>query len=281
MRVFIAGATGFIGSAVARNVAAAGDQVFALARNAAAEQAVVDAAYTPVPGDLKDHAALTRAARAADAVVHVANAGGADTATVDEAATHAMVRALEGSGKAFLYTSGVWVVGDTGGSIVDEDGPVNAAALIAWRAPLEKWLKDAARRGVRTVVIRPGVVYGHGGGIPAMMARGEVPVVGSGLQRWAVVHVDDLAALYVAALRHAPAGAVLHGVGGEVTARALGEALGSHFVPLEEAIAKMGAFAEALALDQRIASQKTRDLMSWVPREPSILEAPDVAPARR
>jgi nucleoside-diphosphate-sugar epimerase len=188
-----------------------------------------------------------------------------------------MVDALAGTSKTFVYTSGVWVLGETGPAAVGEDGVVRGAALIAWRAPLELWLRDAVRRGVRTIVIRPGVVYGQGRGIPGMMARGELPVVGDGHQHWAVVHVDDLAALYLAALERAPAGAVLHGVGDEVTARALGEALGAAFLPLEEATAKMGAFAEALALDQRVSSERTRELVGWQPRAPRILDAPDVS----
>lgn len=272
MRVFLTGATGYIGSNVARALDGAGHEVVALAHHDEARKELSASGYGIVAGDLTDPDGLAEAARRADAVIHAANTGGEDAARVDEAAVHAMVGALDGSGKPFVYTSGIWVLGETGDEPVTERTPVDPIDLVAWRGPLEKWLVEASTRGVRTIVIRPGVVFGQNGGIPGMMARGELPVVGDGENRWPVVHVDDLARLYVAALENAPAGSILHGIGGVVRQGELGKRLGADSIPLDDALDAMGGFAAALALDQNIAARHTSDLLGWEPREPSILE---------
>lgn len=271
MKVFITGATGYIGSAVARAAEAAGHEVAGLAHHDAARRALVQAGREVVAGGLAETDVLAQAARSADGVVHTASADGEEGPKLDEAAVHAMVDALENSGKPFVYTSGIWVLGETGDEAISEEDRMNPAELVAWRAEVEKWVVAAADRGVRTVVIRPGIVYGRGGGLPAMMARGDLPLIGDGENRWPVVHIDDVSRLYVAALERGAAGSVLHGVGDHVRAREVAERLGADSLSLEAARGRMGAFADALALDQRVASEKTRDRVEWSPREPGIL----------
>ncbi len=272
MRVFITGATGYIGSAVARSAEETGHDVVGLAHHDAARQTLVDAGREIVSGGLADTDVLAEAARSADGVVHTASADGEEGPELDEAAVHAMVDALEGSGKPFVYTSGIWVLGETGNQAISEEDPVHPAELVTWRAEVEKWVIAAADRGVRTIVVRPGIVYGRGGGLPAMMTRGDLPLIGDGENRWPVVHIDDVGRLYVAALERGTAGSVLHGVAGHVRAREVAERLGAESVPLDAARERLGAFAEALVLDQRVASEKTRERMEWTPREPGILE---------
>ena len=272
MRVFITGASGYIGGAVARALADRGHEICALAHHDEAQRSLDALGYETVPGDLADPAGLVEAARDADAVVHAANTNGDDAARVDDAATRAIVDALEGTGKRFVYTSGIWVVGPTTEGEAAEGDPVDPLPIVAWRGPLEEWLQAAAERGVHTIVIRPGVVYGRGGGLPAMMMGGDLPVVGDGRNRWPLIHVDDLGRLYAAALERAPAGSILHAVADEATAGEIGRHLGADHVPLEQARETMGGLADALALDQRLSTRRTRHMLDWAPQEPPLLE---------
>lgn len=280
MKLFLTGATGYIGSAVARAARAHGHEISVLAHHERARRELADLGYTAVDGDIREPEGFLPALADADGVIHAANSGQEDAAEVDEEVTKAMIRALEGSEKAFLYTSGVWVLGDTGDDAAHEDAVPSPVELVGWRERLESWVLDAANRDVRSVVIRPGIVYGREGGIPGMMARGELPLVGSGAQRWPMVHVDDLAELYVAAVERAPAGSVLHGVAHEATAGDVARAMapnGLERLDLEEARETLGAFADALALDQRISSARTRELLGWSPARPAPVEAAAVS----
>lgn len=284
MHVFLTGATGYLGAAVAEALVRAGHDVSGLARSPDAEAKLRPAGVRPVRGSLHDLPALTRAAGAAEGVIHTANTNAADAGTADEAAVSAMLSALAGSGKPFIYTSGVWVYGDTGGAVVDETTPVKPAPTVSWRPAVEERVLASTARGVRAVVIRPGIVYGRGGGIPAMLVRsarasGTVRFAGDGRNHWPVVDVDDLAALYVLALERAPAGTVLLAVTESQPvadiARAASEGAGAGgritAWPLAEARQSLGPLADALALDQRVSGARARTL-GWQPRAPGILE---------
>jgi nucleoside-diphosphate-sugar epimerase len=266
MKVLITGGTGYIGGAVADALIAGGHEVVAVARDAGAELELRTRGAVPARGDLRDHARLAALASEVDAVIHAANTNTVDAAEVDTAATRAFLRALAGSGNPFIYTSGAWVLGATGSGTADEHSPRDPIPLVAWRGPLEEEVLKAP--GMRGIVLRPGVVFGENGGIPGMLARGELPIVGDGSQRIPLVHVRDLADLYVRALA-APAGSVLHGIALTATAREIVAALAPAFVPasveLEDAQRSMGAFADALALDQVISSERTRSFVGWVP----------------
>lgn len=282
MTVFVTGATGYIGTAVVRALRAAGHVVSGLARSADAAAKLAGEGAEVVRGSLEDLPVLARGARAADAVIHLGATGKTDQGEVDAAAVGAMLAALEGSGKPFVYTSGMWVLGDTGGRVADEDAPLHPARIVAWRGGVEATVREAAARGVRSVVLRPGVVYGRGGGTPGMFVsaarrKGVVRYVGDGTQRWPFVHVDDLAELYVLAL-DAPAGTVLNAAAGpslpvrqvaEAAARANGAS--AEPWPLEEARQTLGPFAEALALDQRVSAEGALAL-GWSPSRPSVLD---------
>jgi nucleoside-diphosphate-sugar epimerase len=279
MNVLITGGAGYIGGAILQAMRAAGHEPLAVAHSARAEAAIVARGGTPVRGDLRDLDGLAALAAAADAVVHAANTNGPDAADVDAAATRAFLRALDGTGAPFVYTSGAWVLGPTGARAADEHAPLRPTPLVAWRADLEGEIAAAARRGVRGVVLRPGIVFGEGGGIPGKVARGELPVVGDGAQRWPLVHVRDLADLYVRALG-APAGAVLHGVSAAATMREvalLGRAArGGGGAPATLSLAaareRLGAFADALALDQGISAARTRALVGWAPARTGVAD---------
>jgi nucleoside-diphosphate-sugar epimerase len=286
MRVFLTGASGYIGTAVATALGRAAHQVSGLARSDEAERRLRARGVRPVRGDLTDPAVLEQAAREADGVIHTASTNDARAAEVDARAVEALLAGLTESGKPFIYTSGIWVHGDTGGRVVDESSPLEPAGIVAWRPAVERKVLDAAARGVRAVVIRPAMVYGNGGGIPAMLARsarqgGAAQHVGSGRNRWPVVHVEDLAELYLLALERAPAGTVLLAANSETVtlgeiARAASEGAGAGGKTtawaLPEAREVIGPLADALALDQRVSSVRARQLLGWVPRGRGILD---------
>lgn len=283
MRVFLPGATGYIGSAVAERLRAAGHEVSGLARSDAAAAKLTAAGIRPIHGDLSKLASVGSAARAADATISLATTY---DGTIDGPAVEAILDALAGSDKPFIYTSGIWSHGDTGGAVVDESTPPRPAALVQWRQAVEDRVREAARRGIRTVVIRPAIVYGRGGGIPAGFVQsareeGAARYVGTGENRWPFVHVDDLVDLYLLALERAPAGSLLLGVTGsahavrEVAAAASrGAGAGGRTVgwPLEEARQKLGAYADALALDQQASGRRAEELLGWRPHRPDVLE---------
>ena len=283
MRIFLTGATGYIGSAVAERLRAAGHQLTALARSDASAAKLEPAGIQPVRGDFSNPKSVGQAARAADGVISLATTY---DPSVDGPAIDAIIEALKGSNKPFIYTSGIWSHGDTGGKVVDETSPANPAELVRWRQGVEQSVLDAAPSGIRSVVIRPAIVYGRGAGIPAGFVdsarkEGAARFVGTGKNRWPLVHVDDLADLYLLALEKAPPGTLLLGVSGpsrpvhEIAAAASrGAGAGGRTVatPLDEARKKMGAYADALVLDQQASGRRAQDLLGWKPRRPDILE---------
>jgi nucleoside-diphosphate-sugar epimerase len=283
MKIFLTGATGYIGSAVADRVRAAGHEVLGLARSDASATKLETAGITAVRGDFSDPKSVGPAARAADGVISTATTY---NPAVDGPAVEAILDALAGSNKPFIYTSGIWSHGDTGGKVVDESSPANPAELVKWRVAVEDQVLEAQQRGIRTVVIRPAIVYGRGGGIPAGFVAsaqkdGAAQYVGSGKNRWPFVHVDDLADLYLLALQKAPPGTLLLGVHGpsrpvrevaEAASRGGGAGGKTAAIPLEQAREKMGPYADALVLDQQASGRRAQELLGWRPYRPDVLE---------
>ena len=275
LNVFLTGATGYIGGAVADALLRAGHKVTGLARSLEAGNKLRAKGITPFHGDLNSPVDLANAAAQSEAVIH---AGTTNDGAIDQAAVRVMLDALRASGKPLLYTSGIWVLGDTGGKIADETWPVNPTALVAWRPEAEQLV--LAARGVRSIVIRPGVVYGRGGGIPADFVKsaretGAARYVGTGENHWPLIHVEDLAGLYVLALRRASAGTLFHATdGSSYCVREITQAAGGRAEPwpLEEARKTLGAYADALVLDQLVSSEKARSTLGWLPEGISILE---------
>lgn len=273
MKVLILGGTGYIGSAVAEHLSAAGHDTVIASRTPEAtggsETRVVDVAD---PVTLRD--AITEDI---DAVVHAATPTGdwgADLEAVD-----AILSSLRGTGRALIYLSGVWVLGVTVES-VDETAEPRPIPLVSGRIGIERMVRDAADAGVRGIVIRPGIVHGRGGGIPGMMRDWARPdgigrYVGSPDTTWPMVHLADLAELVVLALERAAAGIVLHGVTEEAVpvaeiARAASFAVGgtgeTMSWPVSEAGASLGpSFAEALALSQSVGTTHAHQF-AWAPR---------------
>lgn len=286
MKVLLTGATGYIGSVVAERLLAAGHEVIGLARSDEAARKLEASGVSPLRGDLQDSEVLTKAAREADGVIHTASTGDANAPQADAQAVAAILDALEGTSKPFIYTSGVWVMGNTNDRVADEETPLDPTPLVAWRPAIEQRVLAAAERGVRSIVLRPGMVYGRGGGsvgemVQAGQQKGVVRFVGTGENRWSLIHVEDLADLYVKALEKAPAATLLMvAAGPSMTVREIAEAA-AHAAgvdgrieswPIEQARERLGPYADALVLDQQVSAEKAMRLLDWTPTAPSLLE---------
>ena len=286
MNVFVTGATGLIGSAVTRHLLAAGHAVTALARSDDAAERIARGGAAVHRGDVQDPGTLAAGARAADAVVHAAVGGPRGVTGTDAEALEAMVGALAGRDAPLLVTSGLGVYAGHTGTLVDEETPLDSPIPAqAPRVALEGQARAAAARGVRTVVIRPANVYGHGqAGLFTRMqldyaARtGAGAYVGEGTTPYAAVHVDDLAAAYLAALERAPAGALYNVVGSTPSTRevatAMAHAVGAagRTVSLtpEEAQAAWGPLAAFLVRGPAVMGVKAAVELAWTPRGPSL-----------
>jgi nucleoside-diphosphate-sugar epimerase len=292
MRIFITGATGFIGQGVARAASDAGHQVTGLVRSTSSSsaQGLAERGVALKVGDLRDPQTFVGSAAEHDAVVHAASTNDASSGAVDQAALVAVIAAMS-PGSALVYTSGAWVYGDTGRGPVTESAEVNPTDLVSWRPAVEQQvLSMAARRGIGVSVLRPAMVHGHGGGVFALLAQmgrdgGVIRTPGDGRNRWPTVHVDDLGTAYLSALARAASrnpdvdGQILNVVAEEAVevakmAEAIRTVVGADTVepwPVEEAREQLGLFADALALDQSVSGQKARRVLGWSPQRPSAI----------
>ncbi|MFE6889711.1 SDR family oxidoreductase [Streptomyces sp. NPDC057694] len=286
MRVFVTGATGFIGSAVVRELLSAGHQVVGLARSDASAAALEAAGAEPYRGSLADPDGLAAAAKDTDGVAHLAfdhtftdhaGAGRADLRAVE-----AMGAALEGTGKPLVVTSGMVT---EAGRPATEDLPGDLNSPGAARVATESATLALAGRGVRTSVLRlPASVHGRGDGgfVPRLIdiarEKGAAATVGDGANTWPAVHRLDAARLFRLALESAPAGARLHGVAEEgVPTRDIAAVIGRRLdVPVirltpDQAREHFGWFAGFAAMDVQALSERTRTSLGWQPTGPTLL----------
>lgn len=277
MRILITGATGYIGSSVLDTLVASGHEVVAVVRNSAAAARVAERGATAIEGEVTDAAWFGRALDDVDAAVHTA-APDSGAEAFNAAVIDTVIDRFGGTPKRFVLTSGIWAYGS--GASIDDDGPLVATDLVAWRVPLEDRLLASA---VDAAIVVPGVVYGHGRGLSGLITDaprgegGELRLIGDGEQHWTWVHVDDLARLYELALTHdGPLGRLVGSDGNPTTVRAIADAVadGTGVVaePVELTRRRLGAeFADALLLDQRASGGKARAL-GWVPEHSSVIE---------
>lgn len=278
MRVFVIGATGWIGGSITDAFLGAGHEVVGLARTADAAAQLTAKGAALVHGEMGDSVVLATTARDADAVVYTAAAPLDVTLT----ALNAAVAALDGSNKSLIYISGSSKYGDTGNAEpATEEMFVRRLATPALAGSPEHVTHTAAGRGIRgVVVVGAGILYGRDGGatptfwLKDARERGAAWYIGAGTQRWSAVHVDDLARLVVRAAERAPAGSMFNAVNeaiplheaAAIAARATGAAGGAVSVPEASAREAWGAsWAGMLAHDLRLSGDHARNALDWHP----------------
>lgn len=266
MKILLTGATGFIGSAVLDHLVEAGHQVTAVVRSQASSLTAEKAGAVGVIGDLFNTEWLSSELSTHDAGIHTAAGSDEKDPALNDAVLDAAISAFADTDKPFVHTGGIWSYGSN--PHITETSPSMPPAVTAWRPAGEQRLLES---GVRASVVQPAVVYGRGAGIPAMLAEGPLP--GTGEQHWTTVHVDDLADLYVRALDASGGQAYIGASGQNPTVREVGEALTSEptFAGDEATVDTMGAFGEALLLDQRADGAKAKSL-GWRPTRPSLVD---------
>lgn len=280
MRIFLTGPTGYIGSAVLEALVRAGHSVTGLVRDQSRARKLKKRGVEAVVGQLGDPA-WRDAAVGFEAYVHAAYEASPRAAEIDRLAIDTLSSAakLTGGSPRLIYTSGVWVLGSTRGP-ADETARLTPAAHSAWRVPNE--MHVLAATGLTPVVVRPGIVYGGSRGIVGDLLRdgvnGLVRVLGDGRNRWATIYDRDLAELYerlasapgVSGVYHATDEAdqpVLEIV--EALSRSTTHKPDVRFVPIDEARAKLGTYADALAMDQVVRSPRAHAL-GWAPSLRSV-----------
>ena len=285
MRIFVTGASGWIGSAVVPELISAGHQVLGLARSDDSARAVAGMGADVLRGDLTDAGILRAGALGSDGVIHLAfipgRPGFEAAVQADAMAIETFADALAGSGKPMLI-SGATIT--TPGRPSTERDALIAAGPVAARIRNMQAALAAAERDVRAcLAMLPRSVHGQGerhGFIPQLIAmaraKGVAGYIGDGASRWPAVHVKDAATLYRLAVEQAPTGAVLNAVGDEgVPVREIAEAIGRNLnlpaksLPAEE---YGGMLVPLLSTDMPASSTITQQLLGWQPTHPGLIE---------
>ena len=235
MRIFVTGASGYIGGSIAAALINAGHSVVGLVRQTDKASQLALRGIQPLFGTLADLAEITKAAGAADAVINAANAD-------DFLAADTLMKALAGSGKVLIHTSGTSVVsdraaGEYSAAIFQEDSPFDPLPERLLRVAIDRAVLMGAQQKIRSVVIRPSLIYGRGHGLnphsiqlPRLIELARkykiARHVGRGLNVWSHVHIDDLVDLYLLALDEAPPGSLFYAENGEASWKAMASAVG-------------------------------------------------------
>jgi nucleoside-diphosphate-sugar epimerase len=290
MRIFLTGATGYIGAAVLDALVRGGHDVTALVRDNEKARRVAKRGARPVIANLADPESFRGSADGQDGYVHAAyDSSSSRGPAIELAALETIIVAAKRPRTAgavpaqrfIIYTSGSWILGRTSEPATEET-PVNPIAASAFRPAHEQVVLEARNDHLRTMVVRPGVVYGGGNGmigdIFKAASNGLVRVVGDGNNHWPLVYDRDLADLYARLVANANASGIFHANDeGDERVNDIVGAIKPYLpvkpdvrhVPIDEARHKLGVYADAMALDQVVRSPRARAL-GWTPTLHSV-----------
>jgi nucleoside-diphosphate-sugar epimerase len=289
VRIFVTGATGYIGFAVAKALRRAGHELWGLTRAPEKARLLELHEIHPVIGSMQKPESYLAAAEGCSVMIHAAVDPQADRHGLDRLTVERLMGlAMRGRRpKTFVYTAGSWDYGSTGMAPADESTLINPLPMVAPRIATAEIVLSS--NTLRTFVIRPSNLYGKRGGSTSLWfepaSRGESPlIVGNGENFWAQVHVDDVADLYVRVVESGLEGGLFNVSDrtrwrvkelAAAAARAAGYTGPLKFTPLEEARKTMGPMADALVLDQHIDASKAARLLKWQPRQGGFVDQVD------
>jgi len=291
MKVFVTGATGYIGGSVAERLIASGHQVVGLVRSTEKAPLLKDRGIEPVLGTLDDSELITNAAHAADAVIHAASADHPGSVVT-------LVAALERSGKTLICTTGSGIVADSADGeyassvVFKEDTYFEPVPFRRPRAAMNRFVREAAiDKGIRSVVICPTMIYGMGRGLqpdsdqlPKLIALskqvGAGVYFGKGLNRYSNVHIDDLVDLYLLALEKAPGGSFFFAENGDASFKEIAEMVGRSLglggktvsVSVEDLVRKYGDAGRYGITSNSLVRAVNARRLGWSPQAPSLTE---------
>lgn len=290
MKIFITGATGYIGGSIAKTLVDEGHEVDGLVRNPDKVDNLRKIGINPVLGNLEDKTVLRQHAECNDAVINAASSDHRSSLGV-------FVDALSGTGKTLIHTSGSSIIGDDALGeyqseiIYSDDTPFNPIKIRKDRADINNFVRIAGiKYGIRAMVITPPMIYGKSLGLtaesdqlPKLISKSKEKkagvYIGKGLNRWSNVHIQDLVNLYSLALEKGPSGAMFFAENGEESlldiAKMISNALGFQGKVqswhINEAIKELGDWARfAIGSNSRIKATNARNLLGWKPRAKSI-----------
>lgn len=289
MNVFITGATGYIGFNVANAMRRAGHRVWGLVRSEKKGRRLAKHEIIPVVGDMQTPNSYHERAEQCSMLIHAAADYSKQAVSLDRKAVETFLTIGErgASPKTVIYTSGCWVLGDTGNKMATETAPLKPIEAVSWRPEHENLVLKADH--FKGLVLRPGCVYGKSGGLTAQWFSGvkndSLEIVGDGSNYWTMVHIDDLVDAYVRLAESGLAGedfnisdrshlSVKEMV--EAVVKVTGYDGKERYIPLQEAEKEMGSMAEALALNQYVDAGKAERLLRWRPRHHGFIEDIDL-----
>src|SRR5262245_23259028 len=289
MKIFVTGATGYIGGSVATKLLERGDTVLGLARSDEAAAALKKRGIEPVAADINAYTPMVEVCRRVDAVINAANSDNAFVA-------HALLDGLKGSGKTLIQTSGSSVVGayDNGEAsqdTFDEDTAFTPQPEKAMRVAIDHQVLAAAKDGLRTIVIRPTLIYGRGIGVSSTSVQlpklidvakkhGVARHVGRGLNIWGHVHIADVVSLFLLALDKAKGGSLFYAENGEANFKSVAQSIGRMLGlgdatkdwPIGEAVEGLGPGAYlSFGSNSRVRGKRSREL-GWVPKGGTLFD---------